>query len=53
MSHAHILTHTAGTGAGASGMPWFEAASRSRKPAGIPFGVCAAIHPNPRVFAGI
>ena len=36
MSHAHILTHTAGTGAGASGMPWFEAASRSRKPAGIP-----------------
>lgn len=53
MSHAHILTHTAGTGAGASGMPWFEAASRSRKPAGIPSGVCAAIHPNPRVFAGI
>ncbi len=53
MSHFHILTHNAGTGGGALGMPWFDAASRSRTPAGIPSGECAAIHPNPRVFAGI
>jgi len=52
MNHAIHLTHNAGLGAGASGMPWSASASRSHKPAAFPAGVCAANRPIPRVFAG-
>lgn len=52
MNHAIHLTHIAGTGAGASGMPWSASASRSHKPAAFQAGVCAANRPIPRVFAG-
>jgi len=51
MNHAIHLTHNAGLGAGASGMPWSAPASRSRKPAALQAGVCAANNPIPRVFA--
>jgi hypothetical protein len=53
MNHAIHLTHIAGIGAGASGMPWSASASRSHKPAGFRLGMCAANRPDPRVFAGI
>jgi hypothetical protein len=52
MNHAIHLTHNAGIGAGASGMPWSASASRSHKPAAFQAGVCAVNRPIPRVFAG-
>ncbi|MGD9834518.1 MAG: hypothetical protein AB7U92_17355 [Piscinibacter sp.] len=52
MNHAIHLTHNAGTGAAASGMPWSASASRSRKPVALPAAACAANRPIPRVFAG-
>jgi hypothetical protein len=52
MNHAIPLTHNAGTGAGASGMPWSASASRSHEPAAFQAGACAANRPIPRVFAG-
>ena len=52
MNHAIHLTHNAGTGAGASGMPWSAPASRSHHPAALQAGVCAVNRPIPRVFAG-
>jgi hypothetical protein len=54
MNHAIPLSHVAGSGAGAAGMPWIaSAACRSRQPAVSRLGVRAAKHPDPRVFAGI
>jgi hypothetical protein len=52
MNHAHSLTHNAGFGAGASGMPWSASASRSHKTAAFQAGVRAVNRPIPRVFAG-
>lgn len=52
MNHVIHLTHYAGLGAGASGMPWSASASRSHKPAAFPADVCAVNRPIPRVFAG-
>ena len=52
MDHAIPLTHNAGTGAGASGMPWSASASRSHKPAAFPAVARAVNRPIPRVFAG-
>jgi hypothetical protein len=52
MNHAIHLTHNAGIGAGASGMPWSASASRSHKPAALQAAVCAVNRPIPRVFAG-
>ena len=52
MNHAIHLTHNAGAGAGASGMPWSASASRSHKPAAFPAVACAVNRPIPRVFAG-
>lgn len=52
MNHVIHLTHNAGLGAGASGMPWSASASRSHHPAALQAGVCAVNRPIPRVFAG-
>lgn len=52
MNHVIHLTHNAGLGAGASGMPWSASASRSHHPAALKAGVCAVNRPIPRVFAG-
>ncbi len=52
MHHANPLTHNAGLGAGASGMPWFASPSRSHQPAAFVAAVCAVNRPIPRVFAG-
>lgn len=52
MNRAIHLTHNAGFGAGVSGMPWSALAPRSHEPAAFLPGVCAAIRPIPRVFAG-
>ena len=52
MNHVIHLTHNAGLGAGASGLPWFASASRSHAPAAFVAAVCAVNRPIPRVFAG-
>ncbi len=51
MNHVIHLTHNAGIGGGASGMPWSAPALRSHEPAFVA-GLCAANRPIPRVFAG-
>ena len=52
MNHAIPLTHNAGIGASASGMPWLASAPRSHEPAAFVALVCAVNRPIPRVFAG-